>query len=75
MRSVLAYAPRPGPLGRRATVDRRRSTWRRWRSIAFTFANPLVLVAAGGGGGRSGDRLRGRPQHRASRCAGRSASR
>jgi energy-coupling factor transport system permease protein len=46
MRSVLAYAPRPGPLGRA----------RPWIAaaflaplavIAFTFANPLVLVAAG----------------------------
>jgi len=46
MRSVLAYAPRPGPLGRA----------RPWIAaaylaplaiIAFAFANPLVLVAAG----------------------------
>ena len=46
MRSVLAYAARPGPLGRA----------RPWIAaaflaplavIAFTFANPLVLVAAG----------------------------
>ena len=47
MRAMLAYAPRPGPLGRA----------RPWIAavylaplavIAFTFANPLVLVAAGG---------------------------
>lgn len=46
MRSVLAYSPRPGPLGRA----------RPWIAavylaplavIAFTFANPIVLVAAG----------------------------
>jgi energy-coupling factor transport system permease protein len=46
MRSVLAYSPRPGPLGRA----------RPWIAavylaplavIAFTFANPIVLAAAG----------------------------
>lgn len=47
MRSMLAYAPRPGPLGRA----------RPWIAavylaplaiVAFTFANPIVLLAAGG---------------------------
>ncbi len=47
MRAMLAYAPRPGPLGRA----------RPWIAavclaplavIAFTFAHPLVLIAAGG---------------------------
>ncbi|MCB0876262.1 MAG: energy-coupling factor transporter transmembrane component T [Solirubrobacterales bacterium] len=46
MRSLLAYSPRPGPLGRS----------RPWIAavylaplgvLAFTFANPIVLVAAG----------------------------
>ena len=46
MRSVLAYAPRPGPLGHA----------RPWIAaaylaplavVAFTYANPLILVAAG----------------------------
>jgi energy-coupling factor transport system permease protein len=54
VKSVLAYSPRPGPLGRA----------RPWIAalylaplaiIAFTFANPIVLVAAGSAAWLAGD--------------------
>ena len=70
MRSVLAYAPRPGPLG----------SARPWIAalylaplavVAFTFANPIVLAGAGAAAVAIGVAAGRGTEHRGSRCAGR----